>query len=199
MNFVRFLAVSAIVVATGSAYASSSTSTGSTTVTSTTTPNYPGAYGQGSYAGNMAGSGTMSGSQTTMTTRGMTQPAAANGVIGDPTQIRSCLCMENQYKALQSDVAAKQAAYNQANTQEATLDAKLSTGTVPAGQLDQFRAQSEQRIELLNQINAQYIPNLQQATDRYNAAVTAYQQSCEGHTFNADVMAQVRTNLACAQ
>jgi hypothetical protein len=197
MNFTRFLAVSAMVIAAGSASATT-TSTGSTTVTSTTTPGSgygTSAYGQGSYGGNMSGSGTMNSQSGTPRTAANTQTA---NIVGDPGQIRSCLCLENQYKGLQSDLAAKQAAYNQANSQEAAMDAQLANAKGGAD-LNQVRTQSEQRIELLNQINAQYIPSLQQATDRYNNAVTAYQQSCGGRTFNADVMAQVQTHLACSQ
>ncbi len=126
--------------------------------------------------------------------------ASANGVISNPQQIGSCLCIEAQYKALDNQVTAKKSVYTQAVSQRAGLDAQLAAGkAAPASpdQVNMIRQVSEKRIDLQKQINDQYIPDLQTATRQYNDVVAQYQQSCAGKSFDTEITARLQSNLQC--
>jgi hypothetical protein len=120
--------------------------------------------------------------------------------ITNVQQISSCLCLESSYQSLNSQVSAKQAAYDQAVAQRAALDTQLASEKASAAtpaQIDAIRVTSEKRIALQGQINDIYIPQLQQATAQYNSSVDQYQQSCAGKLFDTTTQAQVQSTLQC--
>ena len=127
------------------------------------------------------------------------QNKGSNGAgVSNKQQISACLCMEQSYQSLQSQVSAKQAAYDQAVQQRATLDNQLASQRANATpDVNAVRATSQQRIMLQGQINDVYIPQLQAATSQYNGAVGQYKQSCAGKLFDANVEAQVQSTLQC--
>ena len=124
----------------------------------------------------------------------------SRNVIHDPQQIRSCLCLEATYKSQQGDISTKQAAYSQATSQKASLEAQIEAakaGPLSPEQTDSIRKSSLQQIELLNRINQDYIPALQTSTSAYNDTVARFQESCGGKAYDSDVLARVKPGLTC--
>ncbi len=121
-------------------------------------------------------------------------------VISDPQQVRDCLCLQTRYETLRNDVAARQQAYDQAMQQDQALQQQLagmkSAGASPES-LTQMRQVSQQRIETQHALNFTYIPQLQQATDRYNGAVGNFQRMCGGKSYDMDVLNHVKPGLVC--
>jgi phosphopantothenoylcysteine synthetase/decarboxylase len=124
-------------------------------------------------------------------------PAMNSGMISDPSVIRSCLCLQSQYQKQEATVSAKQTTYTQAMNQKASLDSMVAGAKAGTGDLAQVRQASENSIILQNNINQAYLPDLQNATAQYNQSVAAYDQSCGGKSFDADVLAQAKNGLVC--
>ena len=148
---------------------------------------------------------TYSGSSSSIVTSGprvsapMAPASSDPNMINNPQTIRSCLCLQSAYQSQATVVSGKQSTYTQAVNQKSQLETMLANahaGTSPE-QLNQIRQASEQRIMLNNQINNALLPDLQNATAQYNQSVAAFQQTCGGKTYNADMLAQAQQGLTC--
>ena len=120
----------------------------------------------------------------------------------DPTEITTCLCMQQGVAALSSDMSAKTQALAAVRQHLADLDAQLAQARP---NVDVNNTQSVERYKaLLAQRDAAYqqslgpvVANADQATARYNSHVSQYNAQCASHQFNADVMAQIQAHLSC--
>jgi Tfp pilus assembly protein FimV len=128
-------------------------------------------------------------------------PALAQ-MSSNPAEITSCLCQQQGIATLSADMSAKTRALAAARQRVADLDAQL----LQARQhIDVNNAQSEEQFkQLLAQRDQAYqasigpvVGEADQATARYNAHVGQYNAQCATRIFNADLMAQLQTNLVC--
>jgi Tfp pilus assembly protein FimV len=128
-------------------------------------------------------------------------PAVAQ-MSSNPAEITACLCQQQGIATLSADMSAKTRALAAARQRVADLDAQL----LQARQhVDVNNAQSEEQFkQLLAQRDQAYqasigpvVGEADQATTRYNAHVSQYNTQCANRIFNADLMAQLQTNLVC--
>jgi Tfp pilus assembly protein FimV len=128
-------------------------------------------------------------------------PALAQ-MSSNPAEITACLCQQQGIATLSADMSGKTQALAAARQRVADLDAQL----LQARQhIDVNNAQSEEQFkQLLAQRDQAYqasigpvVGEADQATARYNAHVGQYNAQCATRIFNADLMAQLQTNLVC--
>ncbi len=132
---------------------------------------------------------------------------AASGPVraqmsSDPAEITACLCQQQGVATLSADMSAKTQALAGARQHVADLDAQLLQAR---GHIDVNNAESEAQYKaLLSQRDQAYqtsigpvVGEADQATARYNAHVNQYNTQCASRIFNADMMAQLQTHLAC--
>lgn len=96
-----------------------------------------------------------------------------------------CLCLKQSMDALQSDMQARQDAYNAAQAELARLDSQLAAARAQEDvnnpqSVAQFRQLLEQRDAAYRQSNGDVITALQAATAAYNQAVGDYNTQCAG-------------------
>lgn len=128
-------------------------------------------------------------------------PARAQ-LSSNPAQITACLCQQQGVATLSADMSAKTQALAAARQRVADLDAQLLQSRqhidVNNAELEaQYKALLAQRDQAYQASIGPVVGEANQATARYNAHVNQYNAECANHIFNADLMAQLQTNLSC--
>jgi hypothetical protein len=120
----------------------------------------------------------------------------------DPTEIATCLCMQQGVATLSSDMSAKTQSLAAVRQHLADLDARLAQArpNVDVNNSDsvgRYKALLQQRDAAYQQSLGPVVTDAEQATARYNSHVAQYNAQCANHQFNADVMAQIQAHLSC--
>src|SRR3954471_13667448 len=117
-------------------------------------------------------------------------------------EIRQCLCMQPSLQPLQDSWMEKQRAYDEQQAQLATVDkevvaqrAKLDPNDLVGQQV--LKDLLAQQQGLRDTISTRSLPEVNQARDAYNAAVTQYNGLCTRPRYSGDEAAARATALAC--
>jgi hypothetical protein len=117
-------------------------------------------------------------------------------------EIQQCLCLQPKLQPLQDDWLAKQRAYDEQQAQLATVDKeviaqrqKLDPNDVVGQQV--LKDLLAQQQGLRDAISARYLPDVNQAREAYNAAVSQYNGLCTRPRYSGDEAAARATPLAC--
>jgi hypothetical protein len=127
-------------------------------------------------------------------------PASAQ-VISDPNTIRSCLCEQQFVLDLQDGVAGKRQALESSQRSQASLANQVDTrraqiNVYNSAELDAFKQLLQQRDASIA-ATASATQIYDDAAERYNQAVAAYNASCAGHSYDENVLRQAKATLAC--
>lgn len=127
--------------------------------------------------------------------------SAAAQVVSDPNAIRSCLCEQQFVTALQDNVASHRQALESSQKTEAALANQVTTrraaiNVYDNAELDAFKQLLQQRDDSIA-ATAAATQSYDDAADRYNQSVAAYNASCAGRTYDQNVLTQVQATLAC--
>jgi hypothetical protein len=117
-------------------------------------------------------------------------------------EIQQCLCLQPKLQPLQDAWLAKQRAYDEQQAQLATVDKEV---IAQRQKLDPNDVVGQQVLkDLLNQqqglrdaISARYLPEVNQARDAYNNAVTQYNGLCTRPRYSGDEDAARAAPPAC--
>ncbi len=117
-------------------------------------------------------------------------------------EIQQCLCLQPRLQPLQDAWMDKQRAYDEQQAQLATVDKeviaqrqKLDPNDVVGQQV--LKDLLAQQQGLRDAISARYLPELNQAREAYNAAVTQYNGLCTRPRYSGDEAAARAKPLAC--
>jgi len=117
-------------------------------------------------------------------------------------EIQQCLCMQPKLQPLQDDWLMKQRAYDEQQAQLATVDKeviaqrqKLDPNDVVGQQV--LKDLLAQQQGLRDAISARYLPDVNQAREAYNAAVSQYNGLCTRPRYSGDEAAARATPLSC--
>jgi hypothetical protein len=117
-------------------------------------------------------------------------------------EIQQCLCMQPKLQPLQDAWLAKQRAYDEQQAQLATVDKevisqrqKLDPNDVVGQQV--LKDLLAQQQGLRDAISVRTLPEVNQARDAYNTAVTEYNGLCTRPRYSGDEAAARATPLAC--
>lgn len=128
-------------------------------------------------------------------------PAAAQ-VVNDPNAIRSCLCEQQFVLALQDGVASRRQALESSQRSQASLANQVDTrraqiNVYDNAELNAFKQLLQQRDASIA-ATADATKTYDDAADRYNQSVAAYNANCAGHSYDEVVLRQVQAApLAC--
>lgn len=127
-------------------------------------------------------------------------PAAAQ-VVSDPNAIRSCLCEQQFVTALQDNVASHRQSLESSQKTQTSLANQVATrraqiNVYDNAELDAFKQLLQQRDNAIA-ATAAATQSYNDAADRYNQSVAAYNASCAGRTYDQNVLTQVQATLAC--
>lgn len=119
-------------------------------------------------------------------------------------EIQQCLCMQPRLQPLQDAWSEKQRAFDEQQAQLATVDKeviaqrqKLDPNDVVGQQV--LKDLLAQQQGLRDAISTRYLPEVNQARDAYNAAVTQYNGVCTRPRYSGDEAAARATPLVCQQ
>ncbi|HEY1506890.1 MAG TPA: hypothetical protein VGF92_21490 [Stellaceae bacterium] len=128
-------------------------------------------------------------------------PASAQ-VVSDPNVIRSCLCEQQFVLDLQSGVGAKRQTLESSQRNQASLASQVDTRRAQINvynhtELDAFKQLLQQRDASMD-ATADATKTYDDAAERYNQAVAAYNANCAGRSYDDTVLHQIQaTPLAC--
>lgn len=133
---------------------------------------------------------------------GVVSPAAAQGYLGNPSEIAVCLCLERSITQRATEMNARRAAYDRMQQQIAALgsDVERSRSTVDTNNDDAvaaYRAKVEQLDALNADADRTVLPGYQSAVAAYNERVNQFTQRCAGRGIDQAVTAEVRRDLVC--
>ena len=116
-------------------------------------------------------------------------------------EIRQCLCLQPRLQPLQDAWLARQRDFDEHQAQLAAIDKevvaqrqKLDPNDIVGQQV--LKDLLSQQQSLRDQIGQQYLPDVNQARDAYNAAVMQYNGTCTRPRYAGDEN-QARQNLVC--
>lgn len=117
-------------------------------------------------------------------------------------EIQQCLCLQPRLQPLQDAWLEKQRAFDEQQAQLSTVDkevvaqrAKLDPNDIVGQQV--LKDLLAQQQGLRDAISARALPEVNQARDAYNAAVTQYNGLCTRPRYSADEIAARAAPLAC--
>jgi hypothetical protein len=117
-------------------------------------------------------------------------------------EIQQCLCMQPRLQPLQDAWLEKQRAYDEQQAQLATVDKeviaqrqKLDPNDVVGQQV--LKDLLTQQQGLRDSISGRALPEVNQARDAYNSAVTQYNGLCTRPRYSGDEAAARATPLTC--
>jgi hypothetical protein len=128
--------------------------------------------------------------------------AKAQVVVRSPDEVRSCLCKEQAVASLNAQVQALSKAYDEKRQAFEALDRQVQTSRPQVNvnnpsDVDAFKRLLERRDEASDSLAGAATSDYASAVQRYNAAVSDYNNSCAGKAFDQDVLAQVKQSLSC--
>ena len=128
------------------------------------------------------------------------QPAAAQ-IVTDPNTIRTCLCEQQFVTALQDNVATRRLALESSQRNQNSLANQVDTrraqiNVYDNSELDAFKKLLQQRDDAIAATAAE-TQRYDDAAQRYNQSVAAYNATCAGRSYDETVLRQVQATLAC--
>lgn len=132
---------------------------------------------------------------------GAIAPASAQ-VVSDPNMIRSCLCEQQFVMDLRDGVNSRRQALESSQRSQAGLANQVETrraqiNVYDNAEVDAFKQLLQERDTAVA-ATAAATKTYDDAAERYNQAVAAYNASCAGHSYDETVLRQVQaTPLAC--
>ena len=128
------------------------------------------------------------------------QPAIAQ-IVTDPTTVRTCLCEQQYVTVLQDNVATRRLALESSQRNQSSLANQVDTrraqiNVYDNAELDAFKKLLLQRDDAIA-ATATAAQSYDDAADRYNQAVAAYNATCAGRSYDETVLRQVQATLAC--
>jgi hypothetical protein len=128
--------------------------------------------------------------------------ANAQVVVRSPDEVRSCLCKEQAVASLNAQVQAQSKAYDEKRQAFEALDRQVQTSRPQVNvnnpsDVDAFKRLLERRDEASDSLEGSATSDYAAAVQRYNAAVSDYNNSCSGKAFDQDVLNQVKQSLSC--
>jgi hypothetical protein len=128
--------------------------------------------------------------------------SASAQLVNDPNTIRTCLCQQQFVTGLQDEVATRRQALESSQRNQTSLANQVDTRRAQINvynntELDAFKRLLEQRDASVGD-TAAATTTYDDAAERYNQAVAAYNASCAGHSYDEAVLRQVQAApLAC--
>ena len=117
-------------------------------------------------------------------------------------EIQQCLCLQPELQPLQDAWLEKQRAYDEQQAQLSTVDKdvisqrqKLAPNDVVGQQVQKDHLSQQQALR--DAISARYLPDVNQARDAYNNAVSQYNGLCTRPRYSGDEAAARATTLVC--
>jgi hypothetical protein len=123
-------------------------------------------------------------------------------VITDSNTIRSCLCEQQFVLDLQDSVAGRRQALESSQRKQTSLANQVDTRRAQINvynnaELDAFKQLLQERDAAIAATSTA-TQSYDDAAERYNQAVAAYNATCAGHSYDDTVLRQVKaTPFAC--
>ena len=128
-------------------------------------------------------------------------PAAAQ-MSSDPAEIGACLCLEQAVATMARSMDDKTRALAAVRQHLADLDGELArerplVDVNNQNSVDRYKALLDQRDAAYRESIGPIVSEVDQAIARYGALVGQYDRQCALHSFNSDVMNEMRAHLSC--
>jgi hypothetical protein len=128
-------------------------------------------------------------------------PTAAQ-IVRSPDEIRGCLCKEQMVATLNQNVQGEARSYEDKRRAFETLDKQVQSSRAAVnvnnpGDVDAFKRLLDQRDAAADSLAGPATKSYADAVQRYNQAVSDYNGSCAGKSFDADAMAEQKRTLSC--
>ena len=128
-------------------------------------------------------------------------PATAQ-TSSDPAEINACLCLEREVATMAQSMNDKTRALAAVRQHLADLDAELArerplVDVNNPNSVDGYKALLDRRDAAYRESIGPVVSDADQAVARYNALVGQYDRQCALHSFNLDIMNQLRAHLSC--
>ena len=129
-------------------------------------------------------------------------PAAAQGLINDPTAIGQCLCERQRLDALHQTMDQRRQSYESGQQNLASLDRDLearrsSMNVTDQTQVDAYKQLLQRHDSAAATLSNSLIPDYNAAVARYNAARSSYDAGCAGKSFDQTAYDRVEASLSC--
>jgi hypothetical protein len=129
------------------------------------------------------------------------RPAAAQ-MSSDPAEINFCLCLEQSVATMAQSMNDKTRALAAVRQHLADLDAELArerplVDVNNPGSVDRYKALLDQRDAAYKESIGPVVTEVDQAIARYGALVGQYDRQCALHSFNSEIMNEMRAHLSC--
>jgi hypothetical protein len=129
------------------------------------------------------------------------RPAAAQ-MSSDPAQINACLCLEQGVATMAQSMNDKTRTLAAVRQHLADLDAELArerplVDVNNPGAVDRYKALLDRRDAAYRDSIGPVVSEADQAVARYNALVGQYDRQCALHSFNSEIMSEMRAHLSC--
>jgi hypothetical protein len=129
------------------------------------------------------------------------RPAVAQ-MSSNPTEINACLCLEQGVATMAQSMNHKTRALNAVRQHLADLDAELArerplVDVNNPNSVDRYKALLDRRDAAYRDSIGPVVSDADQAVARYNALVGQYDRQCALHSFNSEIMNEMRAHLSC--
>jgi hypothetical protein len=127
---------------------------------------------------------------------------AAAQMSSDPAEINACLCLERGVETMKQSMNDKTQALAAVRQRLADLDAELArerpnVDVNSPSSVDQYKALLDRRDAAYRESIGPVVSEVDQAIARYGALVGQYDRQCALHSFNSEVMSEMRAHLSC--
>jgi uncharacterized protein YukE len=128
-------------------------------------------------------------------------PTAAQ-IVRSPDEIRACLCKEQLVSTLNQNVQGEARAYEDKRRAFEALDKQVQSSRAAvnvnnSADVDAFKRLLDQRDASADALAGPATKSYADTVQRYNQAVSDYNGSCAGKSFDADAMAEQKRTLSC--
>ncbi len=128
--------------------------------------------------------------------------AGAQQVLSSPAAVSGCLCQDQQVTALENELQAQSRNYEDRRKAVEALDEEVRTkraqiNVADPAELDAFKHLLAERDAAADAFTGEVTRSYADAVARYNKAVTDFNGSCAGRSYDSTVLAQVRGSLVC--
>jgi hypothetical protein len=129
------------------------------------------------------------------------RPAAAQ-MSSDPAEINACLCLEQAVTTMAQSMNEKTRALEAVRQHLADLDAELARERPlievnNPNSVDRYKALLDRRDAAYRDSIGPVVSEADRAVARYNALVGQYDRQCALHSFNSEIMSELRAHLSC--
>ena len=129
------------------------------------------------------------------------RPAAAQ-MSSDPAEINACLCLEQGVATMTRSMDDKTRTLAAVRQRLADLDAELArerplVDVNNPSSVDRYKALLDRRDAAYRELIGPVVSEVDQAIARYGALVGQYDRQCALHSFNSEIMNEMRAHLSC--